>query len=187
VPGADPAEIHNVEPALNMLNYINVQHAPSITKIDASEKTFIGNVFTKIYNEKDKKRQKTLMENFLLNLKDSYGEGVPVCITGRTTRILTTFADMDNENPTLGILTSKPVIRNEILTKAASVRNKVLEEATPEIQRKYNDGVTDCETEYLEKTILENIHKMINADYVDLCKNDAKFIKSVIDDVVNAL
>ncbi len=180
---ADPSELHNVGPALYMLDYIKNKGAANITKISASEREFVGQVFTKIYNEPDQQKKKNMIENFMLNLKESYGSGSPVCITGRTTRIMTSFSDMDDANPTLGILKAKPVIRNEILMKAADIRNKVYDAASKEIKEKYDKAVIDDETESLENSMKQSIKSMVYADYEKLAKEDARFIQNILDEI----
>lgn len=184
---ADEAELRNIEPALKMLDYIDSKQGVEIMKLNTSERDFISNVFTKIYNEPDAKKRKILLENFMLNLKESYSNGSPVCITGRTTRIMTSFADMDENSPTLGILKAKPVIRNEILLKSADIRNKIFDNADKEVQDKYNKSINDVDTAALENDMKQEIRKMIHADYKELENEDKKFISGIIDEVEASL
>lgn len=180
---SDFTELHNIEPAIDMLHYINTRGANNIVKLNTTEKDFVSNVFTKIYNEPEQQKRKTMMENFMLNLKESYGAGTPVCITGRITRIMTSFSDMDTNNPSLGILKAKPVIKNEIFLKAASIRNKIIDKADKETQDKYNNGVYDKCVEDLENNIKIQIKNMIHADYYKLVKEDPKFIEGIIEEI----
>jgi hypothetical protein len=184
---ADDSELRNVTPALKMLEYIDSKKSTNIMKLNTSEREFVSNVFTKIYNEPDTNKRKTLMENFMLNLKESYSNGSPVCITGRTTRIMTSFADMDDSNPTLGMLKAKPVIRNEMLLKAADIRNKLFDNASEEIQDKYNKAISDNDTNTLEDSMKKEIRQMIHADYAELEANDKNFVKGVIEEIEASL
>ncbi len=184
---ADSNELHNIQPAIHMLDYIYNRGADNIMKLGTNERAFIGQIFTKIYNENDKQKRKNMMENFMLNLKDSYADGTPVCITGRITRIMSSFSDMDDENPLLGIFKTKPLIRNEILTKAAAIRNRIYESASDNIKNKYDNSITDRDTEDLENSMKAHISRMINTDYGDLEKSDPKFIQTVVSEIENSL
>lgn len=184
---ADINELKNVKPALKMLDYIYRQSPTDIVKLQTPEREFISNVFTKIYNEPSSNKRKTLLENFMLNLKESYSNGSPVCITGRTTRIMTSFADMDDSNPALGILKSKPVIRNEILLKAADIRNKIFDTASLNVQDKYNKSISDTETKTLEDSMIKEIKYMVSSDYAELEASDKKFIDGIIDEIEQSL
>ena len=163
-----------------MLDYIEKNGKQKIMKLNETERDFVGNVFTKIYNEKDMKKQKTMMENFMMNLKESYKNGTPVCITGRTARIMSSFTNMDENNPTLGILKDKPILRNEMLLKAADIRNKLFNEASIEVQNKYNNSVQDKDTEDLELKMKKKIREIINKDYAELIFKDSNFVEGVI-------
>lgn len=180
---ADEAELKNVEPAVKMLEYINKNGGLTIMKLKDTERNFVSNVFTKIFNEQDGKKRKTMLENFILNLKDSYSNGTPVCITGRTARIMSSFTNMDDTNSELGILKDKPIIRNEILSKAASVRNKIYDAAPKDIQDKYNKSIRDDDTKKLESDIMHGIISMINNDYYEMKNTDQDFIGSVIKEI----
>ncbi len=181
------AETHNIKDSLKMLNYIKKKGASKIMKLGVSETNFISNVFTKMYCEEDAKKRKTMMENFLLNLADSYNKGSPVCITGRVTRVLTSFSDMDENNPTLGILKAKPVIRNEILMKAANIRNKIYENADREIKDKYDSGENDHDVRQLEDDMKANISAMIENDYSNIKEEDSKFISDIYAEIVESI
>jgi len=116
-------EIKNISNALAMLEHININGSPLIIKLNVSEKEFMSHIFTKIFNESNHHKKKILFENLLLNLSDSYSNGKPVCVTGRISRVLSSFTDMEDEVPNLGMLKTKPAIRNEIFAKAANIRN----------------------------------------------------------------
>ena len=172
-------EKYNIPDALEMLEYIR-NHSGSISKIGVSERQFISEVFSRICYEKDTERKKNMMENLMLNLKESYGNGTPVCITGRTTRILSSFAGNDED---LGIFKSKPIIKNEIFSKAANIRNKLLNTTDDGIQKKYNHGIEDDDTKELEKHMRDEILHMIYLDYFKFVTEDKKFIDNIIDEI----
>ncbi len=184
---ADEAELPNIEPSIKMLDYIEKNGKQKIMKLNETERDFVGNIFTKIYNEKDMKNRKTIMENFMMNLKESYKNGTPVCITGRTARIMSSFTNMDENNPTLGILKDKPILRNEMLLKAADIRNKIFNEASIEVQNKYNNSVQDKDTEDLELKMKKKIREIINKDYAELIFKDSNFVEGVIKEIEDSL
>lgn len=183
---ANETEKQNIQPAIDTLDYICNAKA-NIMKLGVAERLFVSNVFTKIFNEPDDNKRKILMENFLLNLKESGGELVPVCVTGRVTRIMSSFAGADENNPELGILKSKPVIRNEILSKAADTRNKILDSCSTEQRKKYDNSCNDEETQNLETQIKYEITKRIHNDYSEMYKDDPKFIDSLLGEITSTI
>ncbi len=184
---ADKAELKNIDPAIKMLEYIDEKGSNNIMKLNDTERNFISNVFTKIYNEENHHKRKTMLENFVLNLKDSYSDGSPVCITGRTARIMSSFTNMDDTNQDLGILKDKPMIRNEILLKAANVRNKLYEAAPKDVQNKYDKSVEDESVKELETVIMRSIMDMIDTDYKEIKRTDSDFILGIIKEIETSI
>jgi hypothetical protein len=164
---------NNIEPAISMLEYIQ-KHNGNIMKLDTNETYFIQQVFSKIMAADNMRI--TMLENFVLNLKQSWNENIPVCITGRTTRILSSFAFCDAG---IGILKSKQVIKNEIFAKAGTIQNKIINDYPPNIQEKYNNG--DDDMKYIDCRINEEIKKMVYNDYADSVDGD--FLSDVLQEI----
>lgn len=174
----DSQEKHNIENGSKMLKYIfdTPNNKSTIMHLNGiSEKQFIGHVFAKIA-EMPEEKQKTLMENLMLNLADSYGKGSPVCITGRTTRVLSTF---DGNDIGVEMFKSKPAIRNEILLKSANIRNKILDACDTELKAKYEKGTEDAETNNIIQKIKTEIKVMLK-EY-DLDKDFKQSLEVEID------
>jgi hypothetical protein len=176
-------ETHNIPDAINMLEYIQINNA-HISKINVSEKKFISEIFSKIICEKEEKKRINMLENLMMNLKESYGNGTPVCVTGRTTRILSSFAGNDDS---IGIFKSKPVIKNEIFLKAGNIRNRLFNNVSKEVQEQYNNNIKNIDTQNLEYNMKSEIRNMINSDYSKLIIEDKKFIDNIIEEIDSTL
>lgn len=175
----DKAHIPN---AISMLNYIN-KYESYIMKLNINEKDFIRHVFSKIQYGEDIKIKNTQMENLVLNLKESYSTGVPVCVTGRVTRIMSSFANIDSDIPELGELRSKQVIKNEILFKTGALRTKIMDLENPDNIDKYNKSIQDEDTIKLENKLKKEISDMILDEYSKIYIEDKKFIDNIIKEI----
>lgn len=160
------------EDACKLLDYIQTQHDRNIMKISDTEDNFISQVFTRIYNMNNP----TIMENFVMNLKDAYSDGLPVCITGRTSRIISSFAGQDG----LGILKSQQVLKHEIYGKAATIRDRLLNAADEEERKKYEAG----ESTQVENTIKKEIESMVD-EYLSV--SNKKFVETMKANAVAAV
>jgi hypothetical protein len=177
----NPAENErlNVPDAIKMIEYIVVKNG-TISKLQTDEINFLCDVFSRIQYEQP---QKAMIENLVLNLKESYGNGRPMCITGRTARILSSFAGFDE----IGIFKSKPVLKNEIFAKAGAVRNRIYEAAGEELRKKYDEGVDDPDTTSLIKNMHDDVTTMVLTDYKDLYAADTAFVNKILEEIYGTL
>jgi hypothetical protein len=158
--------------ACQMITYIQNQYDKSIVKISDTEDRFISHVFTRIYNS----GSPAMMENFVMNLKDAYADGTPVCITGRISRVISSFAGFED----LGVLKSRQVLKHEIYGKAASIRSRLLSAAPLDEQKKYDNG----EETLVEKQIKQEIEDMVDT-YLPV--TNEKFVSSMKANAVAAV
>jgi hypothetical protein len=177
----------NIPDAIKMMEYINT-HNCYVTKIDSGITLLMSHVFSYINTHEEKKR-KVMIENLILNLKESYKNGTPVCITGQVTRILSSIADIDETGsiPGLGILKSKTVIKNEILAKAGNIRNNIVKSYPEDTQKKYNESISCKEVNELEDHIKFDIENMIKKDYYDLWNSDKQWINNIIKEIYSCI
>jgi hypothetical protein len=138
-------------------------------KIGKKEKYLVQIIFSYINSRMGNQTQ---MENFILNLKKSYNEGTPLCIIGIFNNLLSSIADPESG---IGVAKSQQVIRNEILTRAAHIRNKLVEGHPSE--KDYNSGLETPEVKQLEESIMTEITKMMNEpEYSSLREKNRKEI-----------
>jgi menaquinone-dependent protoporphyrinogen IX oxidase len=172
--------------AVRMLDHIRTTNA-NITKINADECAFIGNVFAKIYTQPDPDVKQTMTENFVQNLKDCYDRtGKSVCATGRITRTMSSFTNLDKDVPNMGIFKSKQVIKNEAMVKAGNIRNRHYDAAPQDLKKKYDEAANDSETQALEAAMKKDIKTMIYSDY-NTMSGDPKFLKNLVAEAVAAV
>jgi len=156
----ESAEHHNVAGAVRMLNIIARDDRPIAALGGVRQSEFLGEVFGRIRRTEDETARRTMMENLVLNLKDCVGEDdSPVCIPGRIARIMSSFTDIDAN---MGMLRSKPAIRNQLLSDAAAIRNRLIDAAPQAVQDKYNAGDEDDAVLMLEESIREETNKMLS-------------------------
>lgn len=179
----------NIPDAIAMLNIIKERNS-NIMKINMKEPLYIRYIFSYMMTYK-KERRNTILENFILNLKECYCKGKsPLCITGRFTRMISIFADCENENSDisgLGILKSQQVIKNEILLKSGTIRNKHLESSPEKIVSDYNNSVENPEVKKLEDDIKYKIKQQVLQDYSLYYKENPDFINSVLQEVYSCI
>lgn len=178
-------ERNNVNLAVDMLSYIQ-SHNPTISILNEQETTYVGTIFTYIMQEQNDNRRQIMLENFVNNLKDMKPpQGTPVCINGRMTRVLSSLATpgLDAETPNdLGILKSEQVIKNEILARVGSIREKVLQNTSEYIVGEYNSNQSTPAVAELQNRIMEQIDSEILSEYDDTRGIDLAEIRTEIHD-----
>jgi hypothetical protein len=164
----NPLDEGNRCDAVSMLKYIK-KNNPHISKLNDSECNFVRNVYEKVRE----KNNPVFLENFILNLKESYAGGTPVCITGRTARVMSSITDG---------LKSRPVIRNELLAISAGVRDAILRDKN--LMELYNGG--ECpESNALCQQIYEETEKKIKEH--DAYLKERQFCDGVLEEIKQAI
>ncbi len=162
-----PETKHN---AIAMLNKIAASD-PNIVKLGVTESEFVGEVFRYLMSQKRK-------DVFLINLIENLEKlNKNVCITGQVVRIMSSLADPENSN--IGTFQSKNVVKNEIITKASSIRNKLYQDSPENVRADYDNSVSTSETDLLDILIKQSIDKMISEDYNDMLNNHPDFISEI--------
>jgi tetratricopeptide (TPR) repeat protein len=130
----------------NVINVIKSFDNKTFTSLigNDSSREFINHIYTRIMSKDNIKNRDKLLEMLETQLKDcaTSNNGI-VCIAGRHTRLLSTFATLDKD-PSLGILRSKEMIRNELLNDAAQIVERGIGEKskTPKnIIDEYNNNI----------------------------------------------
>ena len=153
-----------------LLKYIQPKDQKIMKLGQITEEEYIGILFNRILTSKNKDQ---LLNVFLSNMKDCWNNGSPVCVTGRITRYLSSFAHLD-ENPKIGILKTYQSLKNEIFGKAGKIQTDIVEKLDSTELEKYNKGINQ-ET---DKRIKDEILNMINVEYSKL------YPKSILDDII---
>ena len=127
-----------------------------------TEEYFLGHVWTHLASQPNKAE---ISKCFIQNLVDSWNKGSPVCVTGRITRVMSSFAHLDSD-PRIGLLVTKEVVRNEIMEKVAKIRNEILQALPADQRKKYEDATeTTPETQQIEARMKTAMETMIQKEY----------------------
>jgi hypothetical protein len=165
-----------IEDAAKMLNTIKEKDQGLVKLKGKTEEFFLGHLYARILSQPNKEE---LTKSFIQNLGDSWNGGNPVCVTGRITRCLSSFAHMDT-NPNIGRLVTKEVIRNEIMEKAGKIQTDTINALTPEQQKTYNSNVNTTE---IDGKIKAKISSMIDSEYKPII--DAPTLEKIKSDVLS--
>lgn len=157
-----------------------VEHDQGLVKLHGkTEGWFLGHLWARIESQPNRTE---LSKMFIQNLHDSWNHGKPVCVTGRITRALSSFAHLDS-NPSIGQLLTKEIIRNEILEKAGKIRDEVVKTFSAVDQALYLSSTTSPPSPRIlaidEKIKLE-LSTMIDKEYPFLDFDTRTKIKSEV-------
>lgn len=146
--------------ALKSLDSIEKNISP-LTISDMKEADALSLVWNRIHNDVNKDNTETLKENLLSELAEMQEHGKSVCATGRFTRIVDTLNAIDPD------VTIKPtyIINEEMMTKSADIRNKMIDDMTENEREKYNKG-THSRQDELDEKLKKNIKDTLYNDYV---------------------
>jgi hypothetical protein len=150
-------ERKHIPAAISILQRIREDNA-HVMALRTSEKEFICTAFTRILVEPDPKKKQVMLENLVMNLSNCKEPGNDICTTGRVVRVMSSFTDMLDEAPDAGMLHTHQAIRNEIYTKAATIRDKELGMASPDDVKKYD---LDDPDDKLKPLITQKIDSML--------------------------
>jgi hypothetical protein len=146
--------------ALKSLDSIEKNISP-LTLSDMKESDALSLVWNRIHNDVNKDNSETLKENLLSELAEMQEHGKSVCATGRFTRIVDTLNAVDPD------VTIKPtyIINEEMMTKSADIRNKMIDDMAENEKEKYNKG-THSKQDELDEKLKKNIKDTLYNDYV---------------------
>lgn len=148
------------------------------SKIGLSEGEIISSIWTRVNHDINKENREELIVSLAENLADSVrgsGSGSsPVCVTGRVSRALLSFAHLD-ANPDVGKLKTKEMIRNEVFETAHDAYVKFSEEALTGDNAILKKGASDSklgedtqETAEFDSVVKEKIKDRLTTDYSTL-------------------
>ncbi len=119
-----------------------------VSSIDSNEIEILNLVWSRINSDELKDNKEDLKQTLMNQLAEMIEHNVPVCSTGRVTRLVDTLNVVD---PLINIKSSTD-IRQEMLLKASKIRK--------DLEDKNNNNVED---DVLKETITHQLKK----DYVD--------------------
>ncbi len=111
-----------------------------------SESQLLAHIWERIKHSENKKE---LKEAFAQQLSDCKG----VCLDGRISRALSSFAKLDDRDPNLGVFKTKEVYRHEMLDNMGAIVKKKVDQAEKVVQDEYNSGKKTDRVIELEKEI----------------------------------
>lgn len=152
----------NRGPALHVLKHIKTYN-PFIYKARMKEVDLVRTVVSDIMQNHPEDRQRVLMENLMLNLKDADNSGSPVCINGRVVRLMNIYSDGENK-----AFRTQQVIKNEMLEVAGATQTRYLAALDKSLADAYERGDPTPEVDQVKaalmKEITQEIGKVAGAD-----------------------
>lgn len=117
-----------------------------------NESTLLAHVWERI---KHSNNQKELKEAFAQQLSDCKG----VCLDGRISRVMSSFAKLDELDPNLGVFKTKEVYRHEMLDNMGVIVKRHIDQAPPEVQDDYKNNKKTDQVQQLEKEIKDQLNE----------------------------
>lgn len=117
-----------------------------------SESALLAHVWTRI---KHSDNSRELKEAFAQQLSDCKG----VCLDGRISRVMSSFAKLDKDDPNLGIFKTKEVYRHEMLDNMGAIVKKQVERAPKEVQDDFNNNKQTDQVKELQAHIKEQLNE----------------------------
>ncbi len=115
-------------------------------------------------------------------LEDCNENGGVVCATGRVNRMTASLSFLDDE---VGVpVMTQEMIRNEAFSKAATLRDTMLDDRGEEFTKKYNAGIEDDEVKKFMSEVKTGISTALKEDYKHL--ENTKLDK-IIEDAQNGI
>lgn len=108
-----------------------------VSSLNDTEKDYTLNIFARSLDPMNKDVKKELQNSFIGALEDSVENKTIVCLKGRVARLSNSLSQIDNackDN-----IKTKQVLLNEMLGVASKISEKILNEASPEDIKSYND------------------------------------------------
>ena len=135
-----------------------------MSETGTNEREIMSMVWNRIHSNANKKNISNLKETLALQLADATANGMPVCPSGRVTRVLSSLDKIDAD-PSLGELKPKWAIKEELNSLAARVREQVLETATLQQREAYNNPTVTPEGEALTDRMKSEIQRRCDQEY----------------------
>jgi len=172
--GDDPVKKNKIDKVINIIN--NNYHVPNL---GVNEQDIITQIWKRIHNPVNRERIGELREAFSDAILDCVEGDSIVCIDGRISKVWQALARLD-QNPEIGVLKSKQVIRNEIFDRAAKIisdyvgSNGVVSDSLKEAYMKNEDTeqvkeivevmktkIADLQNEYRDKLPPDQLNLII--------------------------
>ncbi len=150
--------------ALTTLDRMMKTGNAQISETGTSEREIMSMVWNRIHANANKHNIDNLKESLAGQLADSSVGGIPVCPSGRVTRVLSSLDKIDAD-PEMGELKPKWALTEELNSLAAKVREQILNNATPKQQEAYNDINPTPEGEALTDQMKNEIQRRCDQEY----------------------
>lgn len=146
--------------ALKSLDSIERNISPLMFS-DMKEADALSLVWNRIHSDVNEDNRDSLKENLLSELAEMQEHGKAVCATGRFTRIVDTLNAVDPE------VAIKPtyIINEEMMTKSADIRSKMMEKMTENDKNRFERG-THPQQDQLDDDLKKEIKGTLHEEYV---------------------
>ena len=147
--------------ALKSLDSIEKSTSP-LTFCKMKEVDALNLVWNRIHDQKHSENRNNIKETLFNQLSEMIEHGKPVCSTGKFTRLIDTLNVVDED------VQIKPTyaINQEMMSKSANIRSKLLEGYGESERKKLELGTSGFQDEYEEK-LKKKIRDDLKKDYVD--------------------
>lgn len=156
----DPAKVQRINFVLDTIK----RNSTDTSLINGTEYDLLSQVWTRINSQSNEKNKEKLIESFEDQLNEcATGTGSTVCVAGRCSHVISSLALLDKD-PSLGVLKTKEVLRNELLDGAAKIVERYTgadTSITPkEILDDFNNGKGTPEVIKLKETMINEINNL---------------------------
>jgi len=156
----DPAKAQRVSFVLDTIK----RNSSDTSLINGTEYDLLSQVWTRINSRSNAKNKEKLIESFEDQLNEcATGPSATVCVAGRCSHVISSLALLDKD-PSLGVLKTKEVLRNELLDGAAKIVERYTgmdSSITPkEILDDFNSGKGTPEVMKLKETMISEINNL---------------------------
>jgi hypothetical protein len=167
----------DIDQAINLINHIQPRDQSIVRLGGVTEEKFIGTLFNRILDSPNKDE---ILSSMVENMKESWSNGSPVCVTGRVCRMLSSFSHLD-KNPIIGKLMTLQVLKNEIFGKAGKIQTDIINKLGNDEKNNYINNSNSQESKKIDEHIKSSIREMILKEYSEIA--DKKTLSEIIKEV----
>lgn len=154
-----------------VLDKIETNELPMTNMHEMKEVDILNLVYNRINAPINQSRRNDLMESLIEQLCDGFGTASPVCATGRASRVLSSLDAMDMKSDEIVTLKPKWAIKQELLNKAPTIREKMLRARGDDFTATFNKAnhtpEEETQVEQFTNQFKETLRSEYKKEYVD--------------------
>jgi len=187
---SDTVDTNSINEVMNRVRQnAKLPFGNSKNKIDIGESKLLRELWRRAHDPINVERKNDILNSLAQSLASCKERGSIVCLTGRTTRLMSSLAmiDAESEKKNLGILKTKAVVRNEIFDRCAKIVEKYVGSSSTTdkaIIDDYNKGNSNDAVVSLENSMKTEMQNL-STEYKG--KLDDKKLEQTINECVNSV